>query len=200
MMNTVLYSERRFNLFCANRLPQFTARCSGSPRSCEMFGLAIGKKMDQYQYRHEYQACAADRRITWAVQRVILVTAFAFAVQLVIHIFVPAMHPEAAPGLLALRWLEFDPSGFPMNGMLWQPFTYMFLHGGLLHLFTNMLWLYVFGPDVERVLGTRQFIQFYLLCGALAVLVFHQGMILILHYAGLTPNFPWSIPRTPSIT
>jgi hypothetical protein len=34
------------------------------------------------------------------------------------------------------------------------------------------------------------------IAGALAVLVFHQGMILILHYAGQTPNFPWSLRTT----
>jgi membrane associated rhomboid family serine protease len=35
-----------------------------------------------------------------------------------------------------------------------------------MHLFMNMLWLFFFGPDVERVLGTRSFFRFYLICGA----------------------------------
>jgi membrane associated rhomboid family serine protease len=46
----------------------------------------------------------------------------------------------------------------------WQLVTYAFLHGGWLHLFSNMLALYMFGPDAERVLGSRRFIQFYFAC------------------------------------
>ena len=46
----------------------------------------------------------------------------------------------------------------------WQLVSYAFLHGGWLHLFSNMLALYMFGPDSERVLGPARFIQFYLAC------------------------------------
>jgi membrane associated rhomboid family serine protease len=46
----------------------------------------------------------------------------------------------------------------------------MFLHGGLMHLFGNMLMLYFFGPEIERVLGSRQFLRFYLLCGGVGVM------------------------------
>lgn len=38
-----------------------------------------------------------------------------------------------------------------------------------MHLFQNMLFLYFFGPEVERVLGTRQFYRFFIFCGALGV-------------------------------
>src|SRR5208282_2566640 len=46
----------------------------------------------------------------------------------------------------------------------WQLVTYAFLHGSWLHLFSNMLALYMFGPDAERVLGSRRFTQFYFAC------------------------------------
>jgi membrane associated rhomboid family serine protease len=46
----------------------------------------------------------------------------------------------------------------------WQLVTYAFLHGGWLHLFSNMLALYMFGPDAERVLGSGRFTQFYFAC------------------------------------
>ena len=58
-----------------------------------------------------------------------------------------------------------------LQGWLWSPITYMFIHGGLQHLFFNMLLLFFFGPDVERLLGTRQFVRFYFMCGVLGVLV-----------------------------
>jgi membrane associated rhomboid family serine protease len=44
---------------------------------------------------------------------------------------------------------------------LWQPFTYAFLHGNLLHLSLNMLALYMFGRDVERELGPPQYLSLY---------------------------------------
>ena len=50
---------------------------------------------------------------------------------------------------------------------LWQPVTYMFLHGGFWHLFFNMLVLFFLGPETERVLGRRRFIGLYLICGLL---------------------------------
>jgi len=73
------------------------------------------------------------------------------------------------PGQAVVRWFVFDGSWF-LRGLVYQPLTYMFLHGGLLHLFLNMLWLFVFGPDVERTLGSRPFLRFYLLCGGLGVM------------------------------
>ncbi|MFP4172358.1 MAG: rhomboid family intramembrane serine protease [Candidatus Hydrogenedentota bacterium] len=118
------------------------------------------------------------------VQRLILLNVFVFAAQLLLH--VPLGGSPTAPGALyappggaiVTNWLAFHFTG-PLQGLIWQPITYMFLHGGLLHLFLNMLWLYVFGPDVERALGTRQFLWFYLICGGLGV--FATGVPYLMH-------------------
>jgi membrane associated rhomboid family serine protease len=48
---------------------------------------------------------------------------------------------------------------------VWQLGTYMFLHGGFMHLFFNMLILFIFGSTLEMVWGGRQFIKYYLACG-----------------------------------
>lgn len=48
--------------------------------------------------------------------------------------------------------------------------TSMFLHGGVLHLVGNMLYLWIFGKGVESALGPVRFLLFYLLCGAAAAL------------------------------
>jgi membrane associated rhomboid family serine protease len=48
---------------------------------------------------------------------------------------------------------------------LWQPFTYLFLHGGLLHLLFNMLALWMFGTELERIWGTRYFLKYYAVTG-----------------------------------
>ena len=44
-------------------------------------------------------------------------------------------------------------------------FTSMFMHGGLLHLISNMLYLWIFGNNIEDRLGYVKFILFYILCG-----------------------------------
>jgi membrane associated rhomboid family serine protease len=49
-------------------------------------------------------------------------------------------------------------------------FTSQFLHGGFFHLGGNMLFLWIFGNNIEDQLGHLRFIIFYLLCGALAAL------------------------------
>ena len=53
------------------------------------------------------------------------------------------------------------------NFMPWQPVTYAFLHGGIGHLFFNMLGLWMFGAELERLWGGRRYWHF-LLAGVLA--------------------------------
>jgi membrane associated rhomboid family serine protease len=48
---------------------------------------------------------------------------------------------------------------------LWQLVTYMFLHGGLFHIFFNMLTLWIFGTDLESEWGTKRFTRFYFITG-----------------------------------
>jgi membrane associated rhomboid family serine protease len=116
---------------------------------------------NQYEFRFGHD------RITWGVQSILLATTAAFALQLLLDI------PFGRGGLLGGpvydEWLAFNPATL-LHGYVWSPLTYIFIHFSLSHLFFNMLMLYFFGPDVERVLGTRQFISFYLLCGALGVM------------------------------
>ncbi|HMF74864.1 MAG TPA: rhomboid family intramembrane serine protease [Bryobacteraceae bacterium] len=49
--------------------------------------------------------------------------------------------------------------------------TFMFLHGGWLHLIGNMWFLWVFGAHVENALGSGRFLIFYLLCGVVSAVV-----------------------------
>ena len=54
-------------------------------------------------------------------------------------------------------------------------FTSMFMHGGLMHLAGNMLFLWVFGDNIEESMGHVRFIVFYLVCGVAAALT--QGLL-----------------------
>jgi len=49
-------------------------------------------------------------------------------------------------------------------------FTSMFMHGGWMHLIGNMLYLYIFGDNVEDSMGHARYLAFYLLCGIAAAL------------------------------
>ena len=56
--------------------------------------------------------------------------------------------------------------------------TSMFLHGGWMHLGGNMLYLWIFGDNIEKVMGAGRFILFYLVCGlaaSFAHIVFGPG-------------------------
>ncbi|MDR2516748.1 MAG: rhomboid family intramembrane serine protease [Spirochaetaceae bacterium] len=55
-----------------------------------------------------------------------------------------------------------------LNGWVWQFVTYMFVHGGFDHILLNMLALFIFGHQVERHMGSREFLLYYLLTGILA--------------------------------
>ncbi|HEY8402260.1 MAG TPA: rhomboid family intramembrane serine protease [Cytophagaceae bacterium] len=80
--------------------------------------------------------------------------------------------PSELTDYLALRY--FESSEFAP----WQLFTYMFMHGGWMHLFSNMFALFMFGPHLEQVFGPKRFLTFYLVCGIGAAL-FHFGIMFI---------------------
>ncbi|AEF84332.1 rhomboid family protein [Treponema primitia ZAS-2] len=54
------------------------------------------------------------------------------------------------------------------NGFYWQFLTYMFAHGSITHILFNMLALFFFGAQVERRMGSKEFLLYYLVTGVLA--------------------------------
>ena len=53
---------------------------------------------------------------------------------------------------------------------IWQPVTYLFMHGGFWHLFFNMFCLLMFGSALERTIGSKKYLIFYFVAGLGAVL------------------------------
>ena len=49
--------------------------------------------------------------------------------------------------------------------MIWQPFTYLFFHGGIWHVLINMFVLWMFGSELERLWGKNHFLKFYFVTG-----------------------------------
>ena len=95
------------------------------------------------------------RRFAWMTLTLILTNVAFFVWQLT----------SAAPGQLVLDW-GFVPVAHGGDRIA-ALFTSMFLHGGLLHLGSNMLYLWIFGNNIEDTLGPFTFLAFYLGSGLL---------------------------------
>ncbi len=74
-----------------------------------------------------------------------------------------------SPGLTT--YLAMNPVLTIRQYLVWQPFSYMFVHSGFSHLLFNMLGLFFFGTQVEQEMGSYEFLLFYLLTGTLAGVV-----------------------------
>lgn len=68
-----------------------------------------------------------------------------------------------APGLTSS--LGLVPEEVIGSFAIWQLVTYLFLHGGIFHILFNMLTLWMFGVELERMWGSRYFTKFYLVSG-----------------------------------
>lgn len=103
----------------------------------------------------------------------IVVNIACFGLQLIIDYFSPNWAEE---------WLALSASGI-RQGYLWQFFTYMFLHGGLLHLLINMVTLYFAGREVEAIAGRAHLLGMYFLggfIGGLSQILLAQGDVPLL--------------------
>ena len=85
--------------------------------------------------------------------------------------------------------LGLVPRSFLTRLWFWQPVTYMFLHdpGGVFHILFNMLALWMFGAELERIWGTRFFLKFYFVTGAGAGLL--TVLVSLLPFAFTQPLF-----------
>jgi membrane associated rhomboid family serine protease len=66
---------------------------------------------------------------------------------------------------LGIVYFALRPATVLHQGWVWQVATYMFLHGGIFHILFNMLALWMFGAELERIWGTRYFLKFYFVSG-----------------------------------
>lgn len=88
-------------------------------------------------------------------------------------------------------WGNFNVAQGIFGFQLWRPFTYQFIHGGLLHLVFNMIGLYVFGQWMERLWGPRKLLAYYLICGL--------GGALLFGLSAAVPGFVGTDARTPLV-
>lgn len=92
-------------------------------------------------------------------------------------------------GLMALlpaadRWFDANLALYYFTSpafKAFQLFTYMFLHGGFMHLFFNMFALFMFGRTIEMTMGSARFLFYYISCGICAALVQMGVFALYIH-------------------
>src|SRR5436305_6507640 len=66
---------------------------------------------------------------------------------------------------LFLQNFKLVPAQVVQTFAVWQLVTYMFVHAGIGHILWNMLGLWMFGAEIERMWGTPKFLRFYFICG-----------------------------------
>ena len=83
-----------------------------------------------------------------------------------VAVFLAGLIPQV--GVFLERWGAVNSTSWATTLQPWRILTYQFLHSrvNMLHIFMNMLGLYMLGPALERYWGSRRFMQFYFLCGA----------------------------------
>lgn len=91
-------------------------------------------------------------QLTPGVQKLLIANVGIFLLQMI------------APGAWGMGYLALTPVQVIENFYVWQIFTYSFLHGSGWHLFFNMFALWMVGPHIEGMWGTKKFVRYYFLC------------------------------------
>ncbi len=107
-----------------------------------------------------------------------IVTVAAIVSCVLVFLHQASLSPEPGEAFVfqygAIPALLFGQASLPENAVAIPAsatlITSMFLHGGLMHLLGNMLYLWVFGNNIEDVMGHAKFLLFYVVCGILAAL------------------------------
>jgi len=97
--------------------------------------------------------------LTPAIKALLIANTAVFLLQTLLQLF------SRDASFWFLEWFGLIPLAATRGLRIWQPFTYLFLHGGLWHLLINMLVLWMFGTDLERAWGRRRFLGYYFLTG-----------------------------------
>jgi membrane associated rhomboid family serine protease len=106
-----------------------------------------------------------------------VVTWFVIALCVIVYLWERSLGREMSAAVFVLGFmpaslfgLHAAPAGFVNVSPVATIFSSMFLHGSILHLAGNMLYLWIFGNNVEDAMGHFRFAAFYLICGVAAAL------------------------------
>ncbi len=98
------------------------------------------------------------------------------------------------PGINAFLSYNFGLQGYDVihEFKIWQLVSYMFLHGGIWHIFMNMFIFWMFGTELEMQWGSREFVKYYFICGI-------GGGLLNILLTPTVPNYPPTVGASGAI-
>jgi len=90
-----------------------------------------------------------------AIKNIVFINAIIFLMQIL----------NTSLGRLIINNFALNPPDVIYRFHIWQLVTYLFLHGGFWHIFFNMFILWMFGSELEREWGTKEFLKYYFITG-----------------------------------
>lgn len=96
------------------------------------------------------------RQTSNTIRKIILANAIIFFLQILL---------QTNQDALLVKAFALIPQKVVFKLQIWRLFTYMFLHGGMMHIAMNMFGLWMFGREIEQILGRKRFLNFYILTG-----------------------------------
>lgn len=112
-----------------------------------------------------------------AVSMLILVTTLISILGFILWFIIPE----------SMDYFALKPDNILAGKYLWTLLTHMFFHAGLFHLFVNMLSFFFIGLSVERIIGRKRFVWFYLISGVISGL-FYVGLAYVGSNTGFTSS------------
>jgi len=119
------------------------------------------------------------------IKRLLIINVAIFFIQKIFE----SISFSGVPGQFILNhYFALNPLvGIESNFQIWQLFTYQFMHGDFMHIFFNMLMLWMFGNEIENIMGSKKFLVFYLVSGLGA------GVLQLVGTPILSDNFGYTI-------
>ncbi len=120
-------------------------------------------------YAREQYGGSYGRQVRFALPPLTPVVKWLLIINVVVFV---ASYMIPALGNLFFIWFSVLPETVGMSLQIWRLISYQFLHGGFWHIVLNMLILYFFGPMLEGKWGSKRFLVFYLICGAMGGILY----------------------------
>jgi membrane associated rhomboid family serine protease len=110
--------------------------------------------MRRYPSSRDFSYSIRPGRLSAAIKAIIIINVVMFVASMLL------------PSII--EYFGLMPAAIFQQFRIWQPVTYMFLHGTIGHILFNMLALWMFGTELERMWGTRAFLKYYFATGIAA--------------------------------
>ncbi len=101
---------------------------------------------------------------SWVI-KIIIINVAIFFIEIFIMMTNPANQAVMPFGGLITTYFGLTPALITEKYYFWQFFTYMFVHGGLIHILFNMYFLLFLGIPIENTWGSKKFVIYYLFTG-----------------------------------